>query len=296
MAEHVGKGYGGMMDPERYYMAPDGSQTTIPPALLHREDTAPPVSVIVPCYNYGRYLPEAIASIQAQTFRGFEIVIVDDGSPDVATRDIVRSFVGHPAINVLFQNNTGLPGARNAGIGAARGRYICCLDADDTFAPTYLERCIALLESRANVGFAYSWVKLFGDESSLWETRDYDIDVALQENWTPVCAMFRKTDWILIGGYDPRMRGGYEDWEFWMRLAQIGRTGHVIQEPLMFHRRHGHTMTFEAKDRHEELVARIRRLNHRLYEDRAWLDRVRQVISAQSADTRQPATASGGAT
>src|SRR6266542_3718389 len=90
----------------------------------------PLVSVIIPCYNYGEYLHDAIASVLAQELHDTEIIVVDDGSTDSNTRAVI-SALGTPRTRVIVQANAGLSRARNAGIKAARGKYICCLDADD---------------------------------------------------------------------------------------------------------------------------------------------------------------------
>jgi len=235
----------------------------------------PICSIIIPCFNYGKYLGDAVESALNQTLPDVEIIIVDDGSSDGETRDIVFSYAGAPRVKVIFQPNAGLSEARNTGIRAAEGTYICCLDADDILAGSYVEQCIYELESRKNAGFAYSWVRLFGDENYVWETRNFSIDEALLDNWTSVSAVYRKADWQLAGGYDARMSGGYEDWEFWLRLAQLGRSGRVIEVPLFYHRRHGETMTHTALELREKLTKRMRDFNSRLFHDDAWLNMVR---------------------
>ncbi|HEV7256394.1 MAG TPA: glycosyltransferase [Bosea sp. (in: a-proteobacteria)] len=242
------------------------------------DDAARLVSVIIPCFNYGAYLEEAIASVRAQTISSCEIIIVDDGSTDPATHAVLDRLSSDPALRLVRQDNQGLPSARNNGIAIARGEYICCLDADDLIEPTYLECAISIFCADTSAGFVYSHVRMFGDVSDVWETGEFDIQQALFGNFTSVSAVFRRDDWREVGGYSPVMRGGFEDWEFWIRLSTLGRRGRVVHHPLFLHRRHGRTMTHDAKDRQEELQARIRTLNPQIFESTALRRRIGQVV------------------
>lgn len=223
------------------------------------DDTVPLVSVIIPCFNYGAYLNEAIASVDGQTLGNVELIVVDDGSTDLLTRQVLWQLAeSRPDIRVVSQPNAGLPAARNTGIRHARGKYISCLDADDLFEATYLEKAVAVLECRPDVGLAYSWVQLFGDEQTVWHTQPFDPRALLLRNFVAVSAVFRREHWVTVGGYNEKMTIGYEDWDFWLRVSATGCSGVVIPEPLLRHRRHGHTMTHRARTQHGELARAIR--------------------------------------
>lgn len=230
-------------------------------------------SIVIPCYNYGRYLPEAVESCLAQTLAGVEIVIVDNGSEDEHTIEVAKAFEGKgnpagPPIKLKrLEPNRGLPGARNAGIEIAEGEYVCCLDADDVFEPSYVEKAVAMLEADRTLGFVHSWVQVFGQQDFVWETRDFDIETALGDNLTSVSAVFRRDDWEAAGRYDTRMHGGYDDWEFWLRLAALGRRGSVIREPLLRHRKHGANMTTSAHEKRAYWLRRMRDYNPAIFED-----------------------------
>lgn len=116
--------------------------------------TTPRVSVIMPTYNYGRYVADAIESIQAQTFGNFEIVVVDDGSTDDTAAILAR--LAEPRLKVIRQERAGTASARNRGLEAARGEFITWLDADDLWKPTFLERHLAVLEAEPEVGYSFS--------------------------------------------------------------------------------------------------------------------------------------------
>ena len=114
----------------------------------------PLVSIIMPTYNYGRFIADAIGSIMRQTVQDFEIIVVDDGSTD-ETPAILAS-LANPRLTVVRQENAGTPAARNRGRSVARGAYISWLDADDTWRPNFLERHLAVLEAEPELGFTFS--------------------------------------------------------------------------------------------------------------------------------------------
>ncbi|MFV0299057.1 MAG: glycosyltransferase family A protein, partial [Hyphomicrobiaceae bacterium] len=239
--------------------------------------TAPMLaSVVVPCFNYGKFVAEAVASALHQTVSALEVIVVDDGSTDQHTLDVLQALERLPRVRVVRQDNAGLPGARNTGIALARGEYICCLDADDTLEPTYLEMAIAVMEADRSVGFAYSWAQLFGDASSVWKTCDFDIEEALIDNNTSVAAVFRRDDWVAAGGYRPDMRLGYEDWEFWLRLSVLGRRGRVLRTPLFNHRRHGRTMTHDAHEKRQAIMRSMRARNPGIFDSSRLRRRIRR--------------------
>src|SRR3972149_1699479 len=99
----------------------------------------PRVSVIIPCYNLGPYLDEAVGSVLSQTYQDFEILVVDDGSTDPATRTLLADY-RRPKTRVIQLPHGGLAAARNAGVANAGGEYLCALDADDRLASSFLAK------------------------------------------------------------------------------------------------------------------------------------------------------------
>jgi len=224
----------------------------------------PIISVVIPCYNYGQYIGEAIDSVLKSSISDYEIVIVNDGSTDQYTIDVLNK-IHHPKIRIINQTNSGLVAARNNGIENVSGKYICCLDADDTIEPTYLEKAIELLESRKEMGFVYSYVQLFGDQNDIWKTETYSLPKLMQYNYVPVSAVFRKILWRQVGGYNQNMKYGYEDWDFWLSISEKGYRGYLIPEKLFNHRKHGKTMTNTAKDKYRYLVKQLQKNHPFLY-------------------------------
>ncbi len=273
-------------------LAGDGAIVAKTPTLYPDKGARKLVSVVIPCYNYGAYVREAAASALAQTLQDIEVIIVENGSTDPETLRVVKEIEQEGRVRVVWLTpNQGLPYARNAGFEVANGEYVCSLDADDLFESTYLEKAVALLETDRSVGFAYSWVQLFGTQDSIWQTRDFDPEDALTDNHTSVSAVFRRDDWLLAGRYDPTMHGGYDDWEFWIRLAMLGRRGRSIPEPLLRHRKHGSNMTGDAHAGRARWLATMAEKNPRFFGDaelRARLSRLRPISLDGSGLARFP--------
>jgi glycosyltransferase involved in cell wall biosynthesis len=214
-------------------------------------------SIIIPCYNGGRYLCEAVESAQKQTYQHKEIIIVNDGSTDIVTLNIFQDLKQSGVICVMHQKNRGLAATRNTGIACATGEYICCLDDDDIIGETYIEECVKILEKNSDIGFVYSNVQLFGDYKKVWKTGPFDPYRLAYQNTIPVSAVFRKVCWDMAGGFNANMKYGYEDWDFWIGVVEGGWTGAWIQKILFYHRKHGKTMTNRAAMKHAFLYTKI---------------------------------------
>jgi glycosyltransferase involved in cell wall biosynthesis len=202
----------------------------------------PRVSVVIPCFNLGHFLPEAIASVRRQTFREFEIIVVDDGSTDAETASATRQAAG-PGVQVLRTENRGLSAARNLGISQARGEYISCLDADDLFDPEWLTLAVARLDADAGLAFVSHWLETFGDEDGTWTPGRSDLTALLDQNVFNGAALFRRRLVDAVGGFDEAMRDGCEDWEFWIRVMEAGHRGAIIPAPLYRYRRRPDSMS-----------------------------------------------------
>ncbi len=219
----------------------------------------PIAAVVIPCFNYGSYILEAVQSALAQTLRNVDIIVVDDGSTDPLTQEALENVRGMERVRVLRKTNGGLSSARNAGIAATSAWYISCLDADDRMDQTYLEKAVTLLEVRQEAAIAYPLVTLFGSETGLWRTQELDPALLLERNVIPAATVFRRSVWEKVGAFDETMLSGCEDWDFWLRVAALGYWGLLIHEPLIQHRRHDRNMTDIARVRHSELAAQVRR-------------------------------------
>ena len=209
--------------------------------------TSSRVSVLMPCFNHGAYILEAIDSVLAQTFQDFEIIVVDDGSNDPATHRILTG-LATPKTTVLTTINQGLPAARNYAASHASGAFFCALDADDKLAPTWFERAIQVLEQRPDVMFVSHWLETFGDEHWTWTPERCDLPSLLARNTVNGAALVRREAFEAVGGYDETMRDGCEDWDFWLRLVECGLMGTIVPEVLFYYRRRPGSMSREMLD------------------------------------------------
>lgn len=205
------------------------------------------VSVIMPCFNDGIYIEEAIASVLCQTYNNIEIIIIDDGSDDKRTLDILER-IDNPKIKILRSTRLRPAGARNYGIQAATGKYILPVDSDDKIDPTYVEKAVKILEANPNIGVVYCFADLFGEKTGRWQLPDYDFRTMLLDNIVFVTAMFYKSDWEKVGGFNTKMKAGMEDYDFWISLLEIGREIYQIPEVLFHYRIKSVSRTTQFQD------------------------------------------------
>jgi len=224
---------------------------------------APRVSVVIPCYNHGAYLDQAVASVLRQSYADFEIVIVDDGSSDPATQRLLDGY-DRPKTRVLHTANRGVSCARNTGISSARGDYILPLDADDIIAPSYLEKAVAILETRPEVGIVYCDQQMFGEGEGLCNMPAYDPVTLLFENLILSCAMYRKSDWEKVGGYSPKFIYGWEDWDFWVSMSRLNKQVSKIPEILYCYRIRGDSRDRSMRMHHKIAMMTLLMSRHKL--------------------------------
>lgn len=203
----------------------------------------PAVTVVIPCFNQGAFVDDAVRSVLAQTRQDVEIVIVNDGSTDPDTVALLRNYE-RPATRVLHSENRGLAAARNLGIRQARGRYVCALDADDCLMPAHVERTAGLLDTHPDLAFASCWLETFGDEQWTWQPERCDFPALLAECTVCTAALVRRDAVLAVGGFDEGMPAqGYEDWDLWIGLVARGFTGAIVPEVLFRYRRRAGSMS-----------------------------------------------------
>ncbi len=197
----------------------------------------PRVSVIIPCYNLGQYLDEAVGSVLSQTCQDFEIVIVDDGSTDAATHSLLADY-RRPKTRVIHAGHGGVSAARNLGIANTSGTYLCALDADDRLDATYFEKAVPVLDADPAIAFVSCWLRTFGDEEWEWKPERCDLPALLWEDTVLTAALVRREAVVAVGGYDTRIPiQGIEDWDLWLTLVERGYRGTILREVLFNYRR-----------------------------------------------------------
>ena len=227
----------------------------------------PRVSVIIPCYNYGRFLDEAVDSVLAQSLQDFEIIIVNDGSNDPET---VRKLAGYERPKTLLINseNRGLAAARNLGIESARGNFILPLDADDKIGPRYLELACARMEGDSQLGIVYCQAEYFGKISGKFDLPPYSFPEILITPMIFCSGLFRREDWSAVGGYSSEFPYGWEDYDFWLSIIGLGRTVCQLNEVLFFYRKHEQSLSDNMNaERRAEAVRKFIVRHPKLYLD-----------------------------
>ncbi|MCC9071702.1 glycosyltransferase family 2 protein [Flavobacterium sp. F-65] len=225
----------------------------------------PLVSVIIPCYNHGQFLDEAIQSILEQSYFDWECIIINDGSID-NTEEIAQKWVNidHRFI-YFYKENGGLSSARNYGIKKSRGSYILTLDADDFYHHTFVEKGVDILLKNATIGIVSSWgIRFSGNEQfGIFKPTGKTIKDFLFYNAAIGTSLFRKECWEKVKGYDENMKLGYEDWEFYIRVCRLGWDVHILEEVLFFYRQHQFSMRTIAINKHNKDIKKYIFIKHK---------------------------------
>lgn len=199
------------------------------------------VSVVIPCYNHGKFLGEAIGSVRAQEYPDLDIIVVNDGSTDLQTLSVFDAL--DKDVVLIEQSNKGLAAARNRGIQEAAGEFILPLDADDRIGPGFIQQAVAAMAKDHEVGIVYGQTELFGSKTGPWRKPDYAMPEMLFENMIVASALYRKSDWESVGGYRPAMTHAWEDWDFWLALINLGRKVVRLKDVTFYYRISEESMT-----------------------------------------------------
>lgn len=196
----------------------------------------PLVSVIMPCYNDGAYIEQAIQSVKNQTYNNWEIIIIDDGSDDENTISVLNKIDTDERIKVFHTKHLRPAGARNYGIRKSNGKYILPVDSDDTIDSQYMEKAVKIIEGDPAIGVVYCYADLFGEKQGRWDLPDYSFEKMIIDNIVFVTALFRKSDWEEIGGFNTELAAGMEDYDFWLGIIALGKQIYQIKEVLFHYR------------------------------------------------------------
>jgi glycosyltransferase involved in cell wall biosynthesis len=201
--------------------------------MIHCEDS---VSVVIPTYNYGRYVTEAIDSALGQTYQPVQVIVVDDGSTDDTE---VRLSPYAERIHYIRQENGGLSAARNTGIKHAIGEWIALLDADDLWHPQKLETQLKAVRGRKDVGLVGSPSATFRVDSPLPAPDTHELtvkDFVLSSRMGPSSALIRRQCFEVVGFFDETLRS-VEDRDMWLRIA-TSFSCVLVDSPCWWYRRH----------------------------------------------------------
>lgn len=184
----------------------------------------PKVTIVIPCYNQGQYLSDALQEYLPGN-ADYEVIIINDGSTTDET-NAAFNLLKQKGYHIIDQDNAGLAAARNRGIFLAKGNYIMLLDADNIVRPDFLKKAVEIFEADPGITVVYSDAEYFGEKEGRWTVGEFNLQKLMIENYIDACAMVRKTAFEELGGYDTEMKNikaGWEDWEMWLRLAFSGK-------------------------------------------------------------------------
>lgn len=225
----------------------------------------PKVSVIVPCYNQGEYLADALESVLYQTFTDWECIIVNDGSSD-NTEEVANKFCElDKRFKYISQTNQGVSAARNNGIKASSGTYILPLDGDDVIDETYIGKAVQRFNTHPMTTLVYCKAAYFGLKVGEWNLKPYNYESLKRGNYIFSCAMYKRSDYDKTVGYNTNMINGYEDWDFWLSLLNKNSVVYRIDEILFHYRVKEKSRNTEAKKYYRELKIQIRQNHKDLY-------------------------------
>lgn len=227
----------------------------------------PLVSVIIPSYNSGAFVESTLNCVISVSYPNWECIVVDDGSTDNSLQIINNFCKGDSRFKVVQQPNSGPSVARNTAIAHSNGKYILPLDADDLISDSYIGKAVEILEARPNVKVVYALAEKFGRRKGFWHLPEYSFRSLLFENMIFCTALYRKEDYLKTRGYDPLLRKGREDWDFWLEMLKTGGDVYRLPEVHFYYRTH---KTSRDKDANRNIAAIRKRIyeNHwELYSD-----------------------------
>lgn len=226
-------------------------------------------AVVIPCFNDGELVPEALASVRED--EPVEVVVVDDGSTDARTLEILSGLEAD-GVAVVHRENGGLGAARMTGLEATKAPFVYPLDSDDRLERGALAAMADALQRTPAAAFAWGDYVLFGAGKGRYRSPERWLPWTLTYvNPYPVCSMFRRATLVEAGGWQG---WAYEDWDLWLRLAGMGRSGIRVDRVVYRRRLHDSPrLLTDARKHHQELYAEIERHNAAVFARRDELRR-----------------------
>jgi glycosyltransferase involved in cell wall biosynthesis/SAM-dependent methyltransferase len=272
---------------------------TKPPTPISFPRDPPPersVAAIVPCYQHGRFLPEAIQSLREQTLPPQRIVVVDDASADAETTDVLDGLEQDPLVTVIrMPTNSGPSVARNRALAQITESYVLPLDADDVLPRWALQEMVEQIErAPESVGFIYPKIQHFGNRHDFYEPPAYNLNVLLADNYCAATSLFDRRVFDAGLRYAEDIVFGHEDWDLVLKMAEHDIQGEAAEAATLWYRKRGFSRVNAAEYGPESFHKRVERRHPLLYRDRrerikaTWAPALSIILAGSHADPDKP--------
>ena len=253
-------------------------------ALVRSAILTPVVTVVVPCFNYGRFVADCVRSLERQTLPAWRAIVIDDASTDGETPALCDAVRSERVTVVHNPRNLGLSDVRNLGVEMAETEALLNLDADDELEPDHLATTVPLLESDECCGIVYTDYRFFGGEHGSIFGRPFDARRLYVKQYIYAGSLYRKSAFMKTPRYRQEVIGN-EDWDLWLSIVEAGYRGHYVPRPLYRQRKHGAQWSAQKVESLADQVLRSREVLCQLHAEgyrrsgqlrqfthRTWLD------------------------
>lgn len=238
------------------------------------------LSVIIPCYNHGEYILDALESIRIADIHNIcEIIIINDGSNDQNTLEILNA-INSENLKIIHQDNAGLANARNRGIKESNCDYLLMLDSDNRITPEFLDSFHLLINQNQVFDMLHGDAIYFGERDGIFKSGELNIFKIFRANYIDACSIIKKECIVELGQYDSAMPYmGWEDWDLWVRMA-LNDKKTVYQEKIFFHYRYlNNSMIRSIGHKEEETkVYLMNKYQNHLFDDQFLNDALTKVV------------------
>lgn len=223
------------------------------------------VTIVIPCYNYGEYVSDAIDTALKQTVPPLKIIVINDGSTD-KSKKVIDRYKDNRLIEIIHKPNTGVIDSKNLGIKLSKTYWTVFLDADDKLARTFVEKTLKMARNGAN-DIVYTDMQLFGAVNDTFRARHFSTHTLLKTNYINNSTLIKTSLLKQVGGYKPEMHHGLEDWELYVTLVEAGAKPQYLPLPLVKYRQHQGALSrnMQGYSREKELVGQIKALHRGFY-------------------------------
>ena len=236
--------------------------------ISQNKDYDSKIAIVIPCYNQEKYIKETIQSVKDQDYPDFSCVIVNDGSTDKSEDIILSEIYGDQRFRYFRIENSGPGYARNFGIQKTSSEYILCLDSDDLISSRYIKDAIEFLDKNQDITLYYGDAEYLYDsgKTSKFNLPEFNYPNLLYGNMIYVSGIFRRERYDEVGGFD-EVIGGFEDWEFLIRLLYGGKKVYKSSDLVFWYRQHPGTRNQEAIMNIDKWIMEIHNKNQKIYDE-----------------------------